>query len=157
MFVLIILEKPVGNRRDAQRNKYKNFVPLIPKLALDQRGTYEHKYIFNLNNEIRITEESDDLNKIIEDKSISIIGGHSSLIKKIKEKYPSIKHASKESHVTQSLIKNADYVFLITDFQSHGMYYKAMKYLNAYDVKWDYINGVNLELIEKEMIKKLKG
>ena len=114
------------------------------------------EYFFSLNNEeIEQIENNYDLTELIKDKSIVIIGGHSHLIKRLKAKYPSIKQASQESHITQDLIKNADYVFIITDFQSHGMYYKAMKYLNNYNIKWDYMNGVNIKKIEREMYLKL--
>ena len=114
------------------------------------------EYIFNMNNEdIEIIEDNYDLSEVIKDKSIVIIGGHIHLMRRLKEKYNNIVNIQNENQITSDIIKYADHVFIFTNFQSHGKYYRTMNFLNRYGTKWDYMDGVNLDRVEKDMYLKL--
>ena len=98
-----------------------------------------------------------NLQSVIQEKTIIVIGGHIALRNKIKQKYPSIKVLAQASHVTDSVLINADHVFMFYHFMTHDMYNRAISVLTKNHIPWDYIPYTNLEKSEELMYNILSS
>ena len=95
------------------------------------------------------THERVDLQRLLQNQTIIMIGGHIALRNKMKQKYPSIKVLSQSSHISDAVLLNADHVFMFHKFMTHDMYNRAISVLTRNHIPWDYIPYTNLEKSEK--------
>lgn len=126
-------EKEIDDLKNNQQELYK-----LRELffSMDQE-TYEE------------THERVDLQPLLQNQTIIMIGGHIALRNKMKQKYPSIKVLSQSSHISDAVLLNADYVFMFHKFMTHDMYNRAISVLTRNHIPWDYIPYTNLEKSEK--------
>ena len=131
----------------------------ISKLKENQEELYKlREVIFQMNQETHdeIIHHV-NLQSVIQEKTIIVIGGHIALRNKIKQKYPSIKVLAQASHVTDSVLINADHVFMFYHFMTHDMYNRAISVLTKNHIPWDYIPYTNLEKSEELMYNILSS
>ncbi|MGM9948180.1 DUF2325 domain-containing protein [Floccifex sp.] len=88
--------------------------------------------------------------------SIVIVGGHSTLQRKLMSKYNNIFCIDGRKRVSFDVIENADIVFFLFDFLSHSSYYQGVNACQASHVPFGYIQGTNLERAEQQMIETIK-
>lgn len=101
-------------------------------------------------------EKSVDLNLIMKDKSIIILGGHYQLREKLKKKYPQLRFMGNGVAINDFVLANADYVFIFYHFLDHVTYYQVMKILRENPhVEWDYIPYTNLQKTENTIYNKI--
>ena len=105
--------------------------------------------------EVSSTSESIDEDVIRNAGEIVILGGHTTLCRKIVDKYPNVRWIDGRKRVPFDMIKNASHVFFLFDFMSHGTYYEGCKLCTANQVPFDYIQGTNLQRAEHQMIQAL--
>lgn len=99
---------------------------------------------------------SNELERILKEKSVVLVGGHIKLIDKLKKRYPTLKWVSSESTVPVDLLVNADHIFLFYNFMNHSIYYKIMRIVSANpNINWDYIPYTNFEKSEALIYEKL--
>lgn len=101
------------------------------------------------------TSESDE-NIIRNAGNLVILGGHTTLCRKIVDKYPNVKWIDGRKRFPFDLVKQADHVFFLFDFLSHGTYYEGCKICTQRSIPFSYIQGTNLERAEEQIIKGLK-
>lgn len=130
----------------------------IVELKNNQQELYKlRELIFSMDQEVYEEKNTDvDLQSIIADKTIIVIGGHIALRNKMKQKYPNMKVLSRLSHITDAVLLNADHVFMFYKFMTHDMYNKAISVLTKNDIPWDYIPYTNLEKSEQMMYEILR-
>ena len=93
-----------------------------------------------------------DLQALVKEHEIVVVGGHIKLLDKIKEKYPSIRLTYDSCTYPELLIHNATHVFFLNNFMNHGSYYRAMKIIKTYkNKKWGYMACTNLEKFEESL------
>lgn len=136
----------------------------IKELEENQEELYKlRSLMFDLENQedINIKENinyGELLLEISNDKKIVFVGGHIKLLDILKEKYPNMIFIGNRNTISTHLINNADYVFFFYNFLNHGLYYKIMGMINSNPhIKWDYISSKNINLVEKDIYKKLRN
>ncbi len=89
----------------------------------------------------------DEMRACIQSLSITIIGGHSNWINKMKSTFPDWKFidAKNISTITDAVVKNASYVFFFTDILSHKVYRKYIDMLRASSIPFGYLHSINIE------------
>ena len=116
------------------------------------------EYAFSISDNEQKTEvmsDSIDEELIRNAGEIVILGGHTTLCRKIVDKYSNIRWIDGRKRVPFDMIKNASHVFFLFDFMSHGTYYEGCKLCTANHVPFDYIQGTNLQRAEHQMIQAL--
>lgn len=123
----------------------------ITKLKKNQQELYKlRELVFKMENQsIENNNLPIDLNEVIKNKDIVIIGGHINLRKKLREKYPSLILFSKQNAINEAVLKRADHVFIYYNFMTHDMYNRAVSVLSRNNIAWDYIPYTNLEKSEQ--------
>lgn len=130
------------------------------KLSQEERQELHRlrEFVFGLKSE----EDSVDVKNIDEDVirnagTIVLIGGHSTLYRKLQNKYENIRCIDGRKRVSFDMIHDASCVFFLFDFISHGSYYQGCNECNKANVPYWYVQGTNLERAEKQMIDALKS
>lgn len=119
------------------------------------------EYAFNISDNGQEVSESSSVPEAINEDvirdagEIVILGGHTTLCRKIVDKYPNVRWIDGRKRVPFDMIKNASHVFFLFDFMSHGTYYEGCKLCTANHVPFDYIQGTNLQRAEHQMIQAL--
>ncbi len=123
----------------------------IEELQKNQEELFKlRNLIFTMQQEDHLEDETSiNIEPLIQDKNIVIIGGHIHLRDKLKQKYPSLKILAQSSHINNALLVNADHVFLYYKFMTHDMYNRAMAVIMKNDIPFDYIPYTNLEKSEQ--------
>lgn len=99
-------------------------------------------YIFNQDLELQ-EEEIDNIN-LNEIKGV-IFGGHPNWISKMKDILVNWTFVPTEIiNFDENIIKNNEYIFINTNYISHAVYYKVIKYLTN-ENKLRYINSINID------------
>ena len=116
------------------------------------------EYAFSISDNEQKTEvmsDSIDEELIRNAGEIVILGGHTTLCRKIVDKYSNVRWIDGRKRVPFDMIKNVSHVFFLFDFMSHGTYYEGCKLCTANHVPFDYIQGTNLQRAEHQMIQAL--
>ncbi len=125
--------------------------------AENQKFMAEHAELNALREELYLLTETDHVSNhgitvdemcaSIQNLSITIIGGHSNWINKMKTTFPNWKYidAKNISTVTDALVKNASYVFFFTEILSHKVYRKYIDMLRSSNIPFGYLHSINME------------
>ena len=103
------------------------------------------EYAFSISDNGQEASESSSVPETINEDiirdagEIVILGGHTTLCRKIVGKYPNVRWIDGRKRVPFDMIKNASHVFFLFDFMSHGTYYEGCKLCTANHVPFDYI------------------
>lgn len=113
------------------------------------------EYLYSINNEEDSLNE-DDEKDIVEELNklkISIIGGHPTVIGKLKQFFPNWKYYGKESLTTQSekVIDNSDKVYFFTDYIGHSTYYKFVNEARVREIPFGFLRKNNHKQIISQM------
>lgn len=114
------------------------------------------QFIFNLSNNNLPREEKINLEEVIGNKKVVIVGGSVDWRKKLKEKYPIFTVIDGfNENFDINIFNNAYVVFFYTGFMNHATYYKIINYIRNKDIYIRYIGKTNVDLVEKEMINEM--
>ena len=88
-----------------------------------------------------------EMKKAIASKRITIVGGNENWVKKIHQEFPDWKFvsASVSNTVDNMSILKAERVILFTDTLGHSNYYKFMQTIQAHNIPFVFLHGVNIE------------
>lgn len=112
------------------------------------------EFIFQFQSEGTINE-SESINQVIEEHTIVIIGGNENWRKKVKDIYPHIRTVDSSLTFELSILDSYDFIFFNVYNLSHAAYYRAINYIRKRSLKFDFIYATNLEIMVKEIYKKL--
>lgn len=112
------------------------------------------EFIFQFQCDGRINE-SESINKLIEEHTIIIIGGNENWRKKVKDIYPQIRTLDSNLTFELSILDSYDFIFFNVYGLSHAAYYRAINYIRKRNLKYDFIYATNLEIMSKEIYKKI--
>ena len=84
---------------------------------------------------------------ILSSYKIAIIGGHDNWTSKLKNKFKNWKFYRPEAtgSIDEKSLQTADYIFFFTNIMSHGSYYKYIKCVREYGLKFGYLHTINIE------------
>lgn len=129
----------------------------LQKVEGERRELYAlREHIFSLESDSE-TEIANELSKeqIHQLKSISgtIVGGHPSLIKKLKTHLPDWQYisAGDVSTVRNSALKKSDFVFFVTAHLSHKLYYAMIAQAQDWNAKIGYLSRMNIDYALQEI------
>lgn len=85
--------------------------------------------------------------KILSSYKIAIIGGHDNWTSKLKNRFKNWKFYRPEAtgSIDEKSLQTADYIFFFTNIMSHGSYYKYIKCVREYGLKFGYLHTINIE------------
>lgn len=88
-----------------------------------------------------------EMKKAIANKRITIVGGNENWVKKIRQEFPNWKFVSANvsNTVDNTSILKAERVILFTDTLGHSNYYKFMQTIQAHDIPFSFLHGVNID------------
>jgi hypothetical protein len=85
-------------------------------------------------------------------KKIILVGGHENWRKKVKEKFPSLFILDGTNpNLDIATFKNADFILFHTAHMSHAVYYKVIDTVLKNNIKFDFVNGLNLDVFEAKL------
>lgn len=130
------------------------------KLSQEEREELNRlrEFVFSLK-----SEEANESNKKIDEDvirnagQIVLLGGHTTLYRRLMNKYSNIRCIDGRTRVSFDMIQNADYVFFLFDFLSHGTYYQGCNECSKHNVPFGYIQGTNLEKAERQIIECIQN
>lgn len=129
----------------------------LQKVESERRELYAlREHIFSLENDSE-TENTNELSKeqIQQLKNISgtIVGGHPSLIKKLKTYLPNWQYisAGDVSTVRNAALKKSDFVFFVTAHLSHKLYYAMIAKAQDWNAKIGYLSRMNIDYALQEI------
>lgn len=129
----------------------------LQKVESERRELYAlREHIFSLENDSE-TENTNELSKeqIQQLKNISgtIVGGHPSLIKKLKTYLPNWQYisAGDVSTVRNAALKKSDFVFFVTAHLSHKLYYAMIAKVQDWNAKIGYLSRMNIDYALQEI------
>ena len=106
-------------------------------------------YVYNLTEkeEVEQSISVDEMKKVLSDRRIIIIGGHSNWVSKMRNEFPDWVFINPEASgsTDSSIVDKADRVYFFTDTISHSKYYQFMNTVRERKVSFGYIHGVNIE------------
>ena len=84
---------------------------------------------------------------ILSSYKIAIIGGHDNWTSKLKNRFKNWKFYRPEAtgSIDEKSLQTADYSFFFTNIMSHGSYYKYIKCVREYGLKFGYLHTINIE------------
>lgn len=129
------------------------------KLSQEERQELNRlrEFVFRLKSEEDSMDDKSIDEKVIRNAgTIVLIGGHTTLYRKLIDKYENIRCIDGRKRVSFDMIHDASYVFFLFDFMSHGSYYQGCRECSKVNVPYGYIQGTNLEKAEKQMIEAIK-
>ncbi|MTI67127.1 MAG: DUF2325 domain-containing protein [Firmicutes bacterium] len=149
-------------------NGYKSEISLLNKKIkqLEEKLKYERKnnlelvelreIVFKIKNDDNINNVSYDLQDVIGENKIMIVGGTPEWRKRLKDKHSQILTLDgfKETFDVR-IFDNIDFVFFYVGYMSHATYYKAVNVLKNKDIPFKYIGRTNIESVENEMVEEL--
>lgn len=151
-------------------NDYKSQISLLNKQIkkLEQELQNEKKnkrelvelreVIFNIENNDEINKPTYDLQNLIGDKKIMVVGGTFEWRKRLKDKNPEILTLDGFTETFDTRIfNNIDIVFFYVGYMNHGTYYKVVNTLKNKEIPFKYIGRTNIELVENEIADELKN
>lgn len=148
----------VTESKDEEIRKLKKEIDKLNKELDKQRSlndtlTNSIEELFNQFDKEETNETPVELKEVIGDYKISIIGGRYEVNDELRRRYPNnIKTTESRNDYDASLVKNADFIFIMTKFNNHGFFYKFKK-LVAKNQKWCFINSDNIDIVENEIAK----
>lgn len=88
-----------------------------------------------------------EMKKAIANKRITIVGGNENWVKKIRQEFPNWKFVSANvsNTVDNTSILKAERVILFTDTLGHSNYYKFMQTIQAHNIPFSFLHGVNID------------
>lgn len=94
-----------------------------------------------------------DMKIKIADKNIVIIGGYINWINKLRKEFPNWMFVSIDSFkmVDGKILNGKEKVYFYTDYISHKIYVKYVKYLREQRIPFGYIGNQNLEKLVKQV------
>lgn len=99
----------------------------------------------------------DEMRDKISSQRITIIGGHITWIKKLRQEFPEwtyIQNDDLNQYSEKSLI-NSEQVFFFTDHMSHTLYGRCMNIIRKDSIPFGYLHGVNIEKSIRDIYSSL--
>lgn len=147
--------------RDEEIRKLKKEIERLNK-TVDKQNEEKKKLIDTVDELLDQFNKEDDvieiisLKDVISDYKIAIIGGRVETNDELKRRYPNnIKTTDFKKDFDNSLVKNAQFIFIMTKFNNHGLFYKV-KSIVTENQKYCYINSDNIDRIESEIANFIK-
>ena len=107
------------------------------------------------NNKDNFIENLDEIDINLNDYKGAVFGGHPNWISKMKNELKNwIFISSDILNFDIKILNDVEYVFVNTNYVSHGMYYKIIENLNQRN-KLKYINNTNVDLCIKEIKSRI--
>lgn len=163
----------ISNLKEIQKNNEKTNKQLEvenKRISVEIEKTKENdkelqflrEFYFNSQMENQPLPEDENMNRILDylnDVRGVIVGGHTNLTKKLKEKLPSFDFvAEEETSRNISFIKNRDIVFISSVHDNHGLFRKVMKEVGNTDVELTYLEKYqNVDLLLRDIYEKTKS
>lgn len=139
------------NRIKELENKLKEEENL--RLEIEALRDYEH----NIKEENNIEDLENNLYEYIGNKKIVIIGGDKEWRRRFRIKYPDIRTLNGfNENFDINILNNCDYIFFYTKYMNHSTFHKAMSYIKFNKCEFGYIGKTNINLVEQEIIEKIK-
>lgn len=117
-------------------------------------------YAFCTANEEELPESKNlkNMEAVIAQKHILIIGGHPNWHMKLKERFPEWKCISVEKFAAldPKITSSYERVYFFTKFISHSEYEKFVSYMNKNDIRYGYIGSINLESVIEDIYRDIK-
>jgi hypothetical protein len=115
------------------------------------------EYELNLNENFDDENLDENLYDYIQNKKIIIIGGDKEWRRRFRIKYPEIRTLNGfDENFDISTLNNSDSIFFYTKYMNHSTFHKAMNYIKINECKFGYIGKTNINLVEKEIIEKIR-
>ena len=117
--------------------------------SLNKETAALRSYVYGLTEEDvdDLSSDYEGMKKVLNEKKVVIIGGHSNWTQKMKSEFPKWKFIPKVagSNFDTSVVDGADYVYFFSDMISHGTYYRFLNVIREHNICFGYIHGVNIE------------
>lgn len=127
-------EKKKSDIHEHQYEQLKKEVIALRKYAFEKE---KEKWEEDENQEEAVLENI----KKLQDKKIAIIGGHEKWHQKIKEALPHVRTVHPdELGVDLHFLRNMDMVCIVTSYNNHSLYHKALSYLDKKETVLLYMN-----------------
>lgn len=116
-------------------------------------------YVYSLSQEVpQITEDKlEDMQQVIAEKNVIIVGGHVNWINKLKKEFPNWRYLDANISRTNDskLVEGADKVYFFTDHLSHGTYGKFVKLVRENRIPFGYMHSVNMDSMVRQVYEDL--
>lgn len=129
----------------------------LQKVEGERRELYAlREHIFSLENDSE-TKIANELPKEqiqqLKNVRVTIVGGHPSLIKKLKTYLPDWQYisAGDVSTVRNAALKKSDFVFFVTAHLSHKLYYAMIAQAQDWNAKIGYLSRINIDYALQEI------
>ena len=151
---LIENQKQMINEKDKQIKKLEDE---LKRLKAEKKELVAlREFVWNMSEENYVTE-GQTFSKDIFNKKVFVLGGHPSLIKKMKSEFPDLTYVSVEQvNYNFSAVTNYDLAVIVTGCLSHSLYEKFLSDTKG-DVEMFYLNGIrNFETAKQQIGEKLE-
>lgn len=116
----------------------------------------EFAFSMSLEEELKIDSDEIEEDVIRNAGNIVLVGGHTTLYRKLLDKYENIRVIDGRKRFPYDMIHSANYVFFLFSFMKHSSYYQGCFECSKVDVPYGYIAGTNLQKAERQMIHQIK-
>lgn len=106
-----------------------------------------HVYLFTEDDTALPPEDINAMCRLISQKRIIIIGGHSNWTYKLRNRFPAWSFLSPKTSgsVDNRLLKRADYVYFFTNIIKHCTYMRFIRIVREQDIPFGYIHSINIQ------------
>ncbi len=117
-----------------------------------------HLYHFTEYDEVVEESKRDEIIRNLESKRVTIVGGHTNWVQKIKKLFPDWKYISPNVSVSNisQLVSHAEFVYFFTDTLSHSVYGTFIQMVREKNIPFGYIHGVNIDANIKQMWEEIR-
>lgn len=158
---LSVKERKIAEMQELIELQEKEIARLKEELKTERENRQElnslREFIFKLDNRAYVDEEKAIDYTVFDNGNFVIVGGHENWQNKLKQALPAFKFINiNNANFDTSIIKNADIVFIYTDYLNHGIYYRVISAMKDSDVKIHYLKQQNERLLLAEIEKAIK-
>lgn len=119
------------------------------------------EFIFSLQTNEQETAQNhshdEQLKQYIHDHKVILVGGHLSLLQKLKNKYPDVVISMDRQVLSnRALLNGCDHIFFFTSWLNHAAYDVCMEYIHHNHVPFGYLYGENLRRIEQQLLSSIQ-
>ncbi|MCD7717284.1 MAG: hypothetical protein LUI39_12710 [Lachnospiraceae bacterium] len=135
----------------------------------DLRSQYEEargelqslrEHVYRLTEEDVEPEPQDvsQMEEMIKDRNILIIGGHENWVNKLKNRFLNWTFISTDLSgvVAPAVLERADYIYFFTDYLSHAAYKKYIHLMREEDLRFGYIHSRHIESVIRQIYQDLE-
>jgi SepF-like predicted cell division protein (DUF552 family) len=124
----------------------------------DKELQFLREFYFNSQTEHKVSEDIsiESIENYLKSIKGVIVGGHTNLTKKLKEKLPKFDFvAEEETSRNLSFMRNKEIVFISSVHDNHGLYEKVVREISNADIVLTYLEKYqNVDLLLRDIYKK---